>query len=334
MVASVFSTRIEAQMADVLAGKAVRGVTAADVAALVNHIAGRGMQTIPAYHPGKPTGASSGPALAASTAHTFRFWFDPAYPALERRWSINALGATDLDITAGSATLVTASATATRDIVSPITIRETLAAQTGTAAQHNLVITPNDAALTPWSISCQDYPRASLVEDASDLGTDLELFRTGQPMKREDLDQIIAALVGTEVGRRVLVNWAVPDTTAFAAQDATNAFVPIWADPIPVLARKLGRAATTGTLTCSMYAWTTSGTGNVRIKSDGAGNTSSSATVTSTPGWTTAVTLAVDCTDLTVADGRRSTRWDGLEAEMQSPLSQTIYVASVAIWEA
>jgi hypothetical protein len=331
------------QITAVLASKIVSGLTWADVGRLLNWIHGRGMHVIPTYSPGRPTGATAGPALSKATNDDYRhrFYFRPQFPALERMFTVLLEGDGDLDFQVDSGTIKTLVAGfGTAGAVN--TFKYVIPAQLSTDEDLRVDMHPQMNDITVLGLSAVDVPRYDLVADANDLGVEIEKLRSGQPIKREDLDELITALAGLEVGRRVLLNWAVPYhdgnavLTTYAALSSSGSFSDIWADPVPVLARKLGPAATTGTITCRMYAWVSDGTGEVRLDSSENGSSNTVSVTATTPTWTDELTLDVDCTDLTVVDGRRGAAWDDLDAVFRHTLdaaTNEIYVASVAIWE-
>ena len=340
------SSRGEIEYTDsVLAAKVVSGTTWADVARNHNWVAGRGMQLVPCYCPGRPAaGASAGPNLptAANDEYAFRFWSRPRYQAFERRWSFS-LGTSGNPVSITLPDGFAYSVGVARSVYGNFaTLTEVLSSQSSSDDDMTLKIEPNGADVYPMSIGCVEVPRVALLDNANDEGTDL--FRAGQPILRSKFDNVITGAASADLGRRQLLNWAVPYhdgnavLTTFAASSTNSAtYDDVWTGVVPVLARRDGSTATTGSIKCRMYAAVSGGTGTVRISSDGSANTSSTVNVTTDIatgyGWTDEITLSVDCDDLDTYDGLQSARFDGLMAEMQAPAGQTIYVASVAVWE-
>lgn len=334
-----------ASQAEVRSGQAVLGTTHTGVARLTNWAMGRGMCNIPVYSPGN--------TIAAAANGSYFFRVAPRYQAIQRVWcftlrststSVNSTVAIKVPSSAGSTT-ATVIAGGDRDALGSFVVPEARASQSATEEiiSCNLAVTGN--ACVVESISCWDMPRAELALDVNDDGVDLLTTSYRQPIYDGtcasiggEADAVVAALATC---RRVLMQWALPATTTEARSTSSTSYVSaLGGGTSIVLARKLYRSSTTGTLSAKIYARTadTSDIGDVRFTT-----TSGSSQVINIPtgshanfAWFGApLTFTADCEDLTVSDGRRSTRWDLLTVEFKvSDASDILYLASISVWEA
>jgi hypothetical protein len=340
MSALVPPYRVAIRTADVLAGASVRGPTWIDCAHLANWVLGRGANVLP--------GCAPIASLAPATDYALKWRVKPNYQAVERFWWLHiqstANDPSDVDITIpDTGAAETRRAQVDANAAWPVEVREVLSAQSAAEAELTAKLNIADGG-DLYGIGAWEIPRAELVFGGTDLGSEPSYLFPGSPIAATPLAGIVAATADDSVGRRAsLVQWAVPvtaggsTTTAFAFSTTSATWVDIWALPVPVLARKLGRSDTTGTITAKVLAWASDGStgGDVRLSGSRAG-AGSSTTIgsTTTPTWSAAFTLDVDADDLTASDGRRSSAWEELDVQIQRTSgSGTLYVASASIWE-
>lgn len=342
---AVLPYRVDVSTSDIRSGAAVRGPTWYGVAQLNNHTLGRGGMLVPAYSPGV--------ALTAGTTYLLAYWVLPRYQALERCWQILGRGATATNTLAIEApagvTARDAVAYTEEEDIQPVRFIETIGAQSEAEAELELELTPTSGGsnVNLDSVCCYEVPRAALaIGDSGDRGHGLVDTLPGQLIDAGAISPAVATLYNDQaIGRRVsLVQWAVPysaggsTTTSFAASTTSSSYQDLWDDGIPVLARQLDRSATTGAIVARFLAWTdgTGTGGEIRLSSSvhGASSTASVSNSVTSPTWTDPVVLEVDCTDLTAADGRRSSAWDELQVQYKADGTTTLYLASASVYEA
>lgn len=325
---------------EVVAGEAVRGPTWQAGAHLNNWINGRGPQLVPHYSPN---------VTLTTVTYLFAYRMKGYYQTIERKWTIQANAVQDPE----TLTVTPPVGAAQTIYVQPGTNAPTVDAiqeqlTTQTAAEGELVLTVQPSgAVTIMAIGCEALARPTLATDTNDRGVNITHMNPGSPVSAGNLANIIKTTSDDDTGRRAsILQWAVPysaggsTTTAFAASTTTDS--PSWAQvfelPCPVLARKIGRSATTGTITMKVLHWSSDGastTGTVRMLSSVNGaSTGVAIGGSTTPAWSSADTATVDCDDLSAADGRLNGAWDELDIEFNRGAgSGTLYIASVAIWE-
>lgn len=314
----------------------------AGAARLMNHAMGRG-QVAPCYSPGT--------TIAAGQDRSFIHWHGPRYQAIQRVWvfSLRSTSTTLNSTVAIRAPFDAADANATvtvsgdRDALNSFMVVENRASQSATAEQVscNLDVTGNDCVVE--SIGWWDMPRAQLALDANDDGVDLLGLQYRQAIydgtNRSvggEADAVLAALTAV---RRVLGEWAVPATVTDALQVTATSYTALPGSTI-VLARKLFRSSTTGTLSARVYAKTddASDIADVRFTT-----TSGASAVINIPTNSHAafaffgapLTFQADCTDYDEPDGLRDGDWDELTIEAKVTAGgDKLYLASRGIWEA
>ena len=326
-------------------GLPVLGTDHSGVCRLIHWATGRGMMVIPAYSPGN--------TIAAAANGTYNFRVKPRAQSIQRVWAItirsgsttrNTTVAVKVPSTAGSTT-ATVTAGGDRERLSTFLIVEDRAAQNDTeeTLSINLAVTVESCVVE--SIACWDMPRAELALNTTDDGVDLLTTQYRAPIFDGvnksiggEADAVVAALATC---RRVLMQWALPATTTEARSTSSTSYVSaLGGGTSIVLARKLYRSSTTGTLSAKIYARTadTSDIGDVRFTT----TSGASATINLPTGshanfawFGSPLTFQADCEDLTVSDGRRSTRWDLLTVEFKvTDASDVLYLASISVWEA
>ena len=319
MTASVPLIRPTSRPRDVFTSDPVRALTALEAGKLANWCLGLGSPLIPSYAPLV--------TVTATDELLFQFRVRPRFQALERLWQFRMLAAAPMEVSIevpSGATAVTSSVSDTRETAFSFGVIETLGSQSATEAEITCAITPGDTtSLTIESISCIEIPRAFLATGNADLGTELTRFVTGQPILA-NLDNALDAIADpTLVGRRAsLSQWSVPATVGGATSTAhakasagTGSYETIY-DGLPVLTRKDGPSATTGLVTCKMLAWVSGGTADLRLSSSVHGASTAVSINNTSPAWSGAITLDVDCEDLAEADGLQGGVFDRLTPQI------------------
>lgn len=348
MAATVPDRRLIAQHADIDAGRAVRAATWRDVALTANWTLGRGAMLVPAH--------AVGLTLMPGNEYEFRYRVRPRPQAIERVWSIHSRVAgtgpayLKVEVPSGSAP-VELSPAPRRGVVYAFRaslVTETVAAPSSTEQTLTLAITPQLGSVIIDSISCWEVPRAELTTNSTDDGTDIAQINPGQPMRGSTVAQLAQVYADpTQIGRRAsLWQWAVPvavngvTTTSYAKTITTSAPFSddVFSLPIPMLARKIGRNDITSQVRAKVLAWVSSGTGSVRLVSSKNGASGDVNISTTTPAWSSAITLDVDCEDLDSDDGRQTAAtptWDEVDLEARvTTAGPTLYIAAVSVWEA
>lgn len=352
---------------DLKSGRAVREGTWAAAAGLSNHLLGRGRCLIP------PTRIFTDPtAFTGGTEYVFRFRVKPSLQALEREWvfSFDDLlfdGITSASNPSGPRANTTYlievpnGGTAITHVVaqnehSTLSITESVGSQSDTDMELTCAITPSAVTSSgrEITVSCWEKPRATLVMDSTDLGANVGELRVAAPIKAELLTILTANAAQTTILKRGgYFHWSQPataggaTTTAYAVSSTSSTHVPIFAYSasgvrtaigIPILVPKYYRTSTTGTVQVRVLGWTSSGatTLSVRATTSRTGTTSSAVTTSATtPTWLTAISLPVDCEDLSTDNGLRGP--DTLELVnvefARSAGAGTVYVAAVSIFD-
>lgn len=331
-------------------GREVKASTFTDMGQICNWLLGRGMQDVPCYAPF----AGSNGALASGTEYGFHFRLRPRYQSLRRVWQINARAdatatAVDFEAPAGSA-VTTASAVSARSLLAPLEVIESVT-QSASESELTLTVKPTSQNMVIDAIGAWSIPRGTLNAANDDRGVDITAFRAGQAISAESLYAAAKAQANlrtvladvTLIGRRVLVQWAVPAdangtaTTAFAATTTSTTFQDLWeSEGVPVLARKVTRTGTTATIKAKFYAWVeATGGGEIRITTSHSATTTSAVTISATtPTWSDALTFVIDCEDMDAADGLQAATFDELQVEYRSTVvGKAIYLASASAWE-
>ena len=299
MTATVPAARKVVQQADVVTGVAVRGRTWLDAGELANWCSGSGEMLVPAYSPEQ--------TIASGTNRTFRYRVTPPGRAVRRVWVLYLEGncAITLDGNVGPATdyITDSGGTWVRYV-------EDLTAKSSALQEISLTITnaASSAGLDVKSIACFEDPRIVLDKDATDLGVELTTLAVREPIEARpysSLGGIAAALASAQ--RRQYFNVARPADTNGAWATALGTFAEMLTE-IPILARKLYPASTTGNVRfaalCSASDATTDG--EIDITNNASGN---NVTLTVTNPGTTFAWYTIDfasdilCEDLTEATG-------------------------------
>lgn len=299
MTATVPAARPIVRQADVVSGQAVRARTWLDAAELANWCSGNGEVVVPAYSPEQ--------TVPAGSTRVFRYRVTPPGRAVRRVWVLYLEGncAITLDGNVGpSADYITDSGGTWVRYV------EDLTAKSSALQEISLTITnaASSAGLDVKSIACYEDPRIVLDKDATDLGVELTSLVVREPIQENaytSMGGIAAALASVQ--RRQYFNIARPDNTTDAWSTTSGTFALMLGE-VPILARKLYPASTTGNVRfaalCSASDATTDG--EIDILNAASGN---NVTLTVTNPGTTFAWYTIDfasdilCEDLTEATG-------------------------------
>lgn len=335
MTATVPAARPIVRQDDIVAGKAVRARTWLDAGSLANWCSGNGEYLVPAYSPEQ--------TIAANKTFVFRYRVTPPGRAVRRVWQLYVEGncAITLDGSVGpSADYITDSGGTWVRYV------EDLTAKSATLQEISLSIANavSSATLSVKSICCYEDPRIVLDKDATDLGVELTSLSVREPIQENPYTSLggIAAALGAEQ-RRQYFNIARPDDTAECWATTSGTF-SIMLDEVPILARKLYSASTTGDVRfaalCSASDATTDG--EIRITNNATANT---VTLTVTNPGTSWAWYSIDfASDILCENLSESTGWpDGallttvaktLDVDFRrSGGAGTFYVAAIAAIE-
>ena len=299
MSATVPAARTIVRQFDVATGLAVRARTWLDAAELANWCGGNGETLVPAYQPEQ--------TVPAGGTRVFRYRVTPPGRAVRRVWVLYLEGNSAISIVGNvgpSVDYITDSGGTWVRYVEDLTAKSTA------LQEISLTITnaASSASLEVNSIACFEDPRIVLDKDATDLGVELTSVAVREPLQENphtSMGGIAQALAGEQ--RRQYFNIARPDNTTDAWGTASGAF-GILLDAVPVLARKLYPASTTGDVRfaalCKASDVTTSG--EIRITNNATANT---VTIVVTNPGTTFTWYTIDfasdilCEDLTEATG-------------------------------
>ena len=299
MSATVPAARTIIQQGDVVSGQAVRARTWLDAAELANWCNGNGEALVPAYSPEQ--------TITSNKTFVFRYRVTPPGRAVRRVWVLYLEGncAITLDGNVGPATdyIVDSGGTWVRYV-------EDLTAKSSALQEISLSIAnaTSSATLTVKSIACYEDPRIVLDKDATDLGVELTSVSVREPIQENpytSLGGIAAALAGAQ--RRQYFNIARPDDIAECWATTSGTF-GIMLDEVPILARKLLPADTTGNVRFAALCRASDATtdGEIRITNNATANT---VTLTVTDPGTTFAWFTVDfpadilCEDLSYGSG-------------------------------
>lgn len=336
----------------ILDGYPVASSPLLDMAALLNHVQGMGAQVIPCYSPGQ--------AITAGNTATFRFRSVPRYQTIQRVWTVgvrssHATSAAGVQLaapTGGSFTAYPSRGPVPRGAVTPLIYVETVSAQAAAEAELSLDVKATDVDMVVDSLGCWEMPRTALAIGGSEAGQDLELVRPGSAIMvgtGQHVGGLAAAMASarTTARRSGLVQWSIDGTITSAVAFTAGVYTSLWLLPQLILARKLYRTSTTGTVSARVWGWMSDATTACNIQfnttSGGTGvyiTSVPAAAASQTPQWWPVTggapgSFAVDCEDLTIADGRRSARYDDVQAQVKiTSGAGKFYVSAVSVFEA
>lgn len=335
MAARVLARRPEPIESAIRVGEPVSSSTWQALGALANYLRGTGAQLVPAYCPAY--------TIASSATGVFNFRVKPRGAAIQRVWCLLLKGSTgatyaEVKAPASSGTMLTAYLPPITDVRAPIVYVENLAAKSATEAGITLEIKANGGNVTVDSIACYEQTRPILSIDSTDYGCDLETLRPRDPIyyrANRSWRGVVEGLAQCDPRTVGLFHWSVPEAGAYTR--TTASYLDVFTHAVPIIARKLGTSATTGSVKWAAYAKVAGGAGGqVRVTTTESG-VSDSVTVSGTSfAWTTARSITIDCTDMDSADGRQtaaSPAWDRINFGLQGDGTNALSVAAISVWD-
>lgn len=315
-------------------GAPVSSRTWQGAAFLGNFLRGKGAQLVPWCVPQR--------SIAAGVTESFRFRVKTRSSAVQRVWGVvlragAASGVTaEIEAPALTGTTRTVPVSASLDTRTPIVYVETLASKAATEQEIAVSIKAVGGAVIVEGIACMEQDRPLLNQDTTDYGCDVVTLSTGQPMLDDafrSIGGVMDTLANADARRVGIFHWTMGDG---AATRTLGTFTPLLTLAVPALARKLARAAVTGSVKWSVYAKVAANKGTVRLTTTGSG-VSDPMTVTSTTyAWTTAQTVSIHCDDMASVDGRQTAAspvWDDLQIEIAGDGTNLLSVSGVSIWD-
>lgn len=333
--------------ANVLAGQPVMGIDAENAAATAMWAMGRGGTLIPTcvmkqtFTPGQ--------------TKNFRTRVYTRNQSAMRMWTLSMRAVTSggnnglvkVIITPGGGSAQTFWVPLREDAAYPISCFEEVASASD--ADEELIITvesdgDNVNSFLLVALGCTDVPRRTLEQDATDVGVDLTTTQFRAPIFDDTGESLGGVLATTQqsftAARRLgMYHFIKPDNVTDATQVTATSFTPLFRGNVSMLGRKYYTSSTTTTLDWMLLAASkagNSGTASIRITmTSGATSTINVLAATTTISWHgTPNTFAVDCEDLSVGDGRRSSRWDEMLIEGKvNGGGDVLYVCSIAVRE-
>lgn len=307
-----------------------------NAANLANWLAGRGGQLIPAFCYG---------TLAGNTTKTLNLHVLPRKQALTRAWVISAYATSAtpfvLTVTRGSFSQAFTFAQ-TRVDSAPAILYEPITSPTdtvGTATQLTLTLASSASSGAGFidSISCFEVPRAVVVPGLDDGTVVLDRYRPGAPIHQFSVETLVDAVTDlAAISRRNgMYCWAVDVADCFST--TSTSYVPIFDLLKPAVLAAYTDAANGALdyINCKVYARSTVLGGTFRVTAaSGDSNTinlTSSGAWVWNPGTINTRTVSVDTENLSVSDGRRSSRWDELTFELKAGTAGVAEIATICI---
>ncbi len=308
---------------------------------IANFLRGKGAVLVPWCYPNR--------TITSGVTESFRFRVKPRNTAVQRVWAVLVrsvtldpftadVGATtaELEAPALTGTTVTIPVNQSLDTRIPQLYTEVLGSKSSTEAEISISVKAiGGVSLIVEAISCYEQDRPILNRDSTDLGVDVVTCATAQPMFDADyvsIGGIMDSLAGSDARRVGIFHWTVGDSTSVNRTSAVE--TNLLSLGVPVLARKLGRSATTGVLKWAVYAkMSSAGTGTVRLTTSSSGADSVINVTSTSYAWTTAAaTDPVDCDSMSAADGRQSSAWDDMQFAYAGDGTRTITLQSISVW--
>ena len=346
MPAPVSRDRPAASSTRIAFGRPVRSFDWQSIAALANHVRGRGMVLIP-----QTIVMETIPA--GTTTRTYRFRVKPGPVCTQRCWLLELLSASTttvctVSVALNGGTAVSYTCTASNQMLVPAEFFDSVAIGTAETEMTCAITTNAGAACTVVSIACVEMPRASL-DIANEEGIDLAREAPLQPVDVNSIGNTAveacgfgAANAALNASRRIgmhhlILGGSEGNGLQFTGDTAFHSVYTAGAEA-PILGRYLYSGDTTRTLTFKACGKITGGA-TLSVKVTMTSGATTTITTTSAAGsppiwFGTSNTIAVDAEDLTVSDGRRSARFDVAKIEYKTSVgAQTLNLYSVSIWE-
>ena len=330
---------------DIQIGRAVRGLTWRNVVLASNWALGRGAQVVPWHSPYL--------AVASAANITLRYKCKTRYAAVRRRWAFwirstatAGVSTVAIEVPSGG-TSQTVYVGDSKHSLRPFFVEENLSAQSSAENELTCKITATSGAIIIEGVSAVEMPRSSLDIGATEGGVSDLTVQPREPIYDGTFKSVggfvdSVAQAYQAARRASLFQWASNDSTtageAIAISSITPTYTNVFPLPLPLLGRKRQRTDVVKEASARVYARMSAAgpTGTVRFTMV-SGDTASITGITGTSyAWyptTNAAAFDVDCTDMTVSDGRRSARWDDCTIDATVSAAATVYIASVSIWE-
>lgn len=317
--------------ATVRSGDPIRGALWAPVGSALGFALGSPRTLIPWCSPDWVLRSTDG-------TQTLSFRAFPSIQATHRMWNVVLADTAEDEFASGVVTFTNPSGgSSTLNLDSGarvLTHVETVVLRTNAESTLSVTVSLSKGFCLVAGISCVELPRRELAVDVIDLGIESASLVGGAPIlggvTGHSLGAIPDALSAALVrGRRHLVQWARPETTADAWSTASASYVDTPVAGLEILERHLYAGDAAGVDgTARVRAWVSGGTGDVQIvTSDGAVSVAVSAT---TPTWHT-LTPDIAAEDMSAADGRRG-GVDLLTVQARKSGGGTLYIAGIGVF--
>lgn len=313
-------SRPPASVADILVGKPVRALTWLDFASLAHWISGRGQVIVPQHRTC---------VILDGVSTQARYYVPASGRAIERWWVVelrsvtHGAGATARGtLTAGG---YSQTVSASSDLWPSIYLlrEKALTPSTSESEISILISSTGGAALRVESIGCWELPRAVLDRTAADCGIALDslfprrpIFNDGSSPLEYSLGNVVGSAHEMTVAnplRRIghVGRWGYELTSSSASAASLTV------GPYHIVPRKDRTTDTTRTIRCRVYGYESTGVGQYRVVGGTAG-ASSWVTLPTSAGWSTEIDIAIDCEDLSTADGQPAGGYDTLDFQARS----------------
>lgn len=277
--------------------------------------------------------------LTKSTTYNFHYRTKTRVVNVQRLWTFAFRGvtqATNVTVSVNGGTSYTFRAS-TFTGQFPASVVETVAAKSSAEADLKVTVTiGSDTDVWMDAIRCYEVPRPMLNYDTTDYGVLLASEQSPQPIDAISYESIYGtfnSLVNQDPRRVGLYHWAVPAELPLTR--TSNVAQNLLTLTVPVLQRILTSGATTAQISWSVYAKIAGGgTAVINMSTDGSAASDNMSVTSAAFAWTTTRTVSVDCEDLTAGDGRRSTRFDGLQFAIASDGVNQLSLAGISVWDA
>jgi hypothetical protein len=343
MSVSVPEQRIALIESEVGVSESVRSVSWVDAVRLHNWIVGRPVTLVPCYRPG---------AIEDSGDDNFYFRWKPRYQ--DTRYILRLTLVTASGGTVPTTVTIPVGGTAHAGLVARERTRAPaeyqfvydLASQSTTEMEFSFSVeTDTDAPVVIEACSVEAAPRTLLTDDASDLGLDRLRFWPRSPITQNDLGKLLARQNEVLAAARRVGGFQHAFGTFNNPEFTSGSWTDVFDEPFALLGRYLYSGDTTRTWSWRIRVRCSNGTtaGSVRMSNTSGGAGISTITVpagTTTATWLPSTagdpaTFTSDCEDPTAADGRRSSRDDEHNVQVQRTAGAgTIYIESICVWEA
>lgn len=318
--------------ATVRSGDPIRGALWAPVGSALGFALGSPRTLIPWCSPDWVMWSTDG-------TQTLSFRAFPSIQATHRMWKVVIADTAEDELASGVVTFTDPSGgSSTLNLDSGarvLTHVETVVSRTSAEATLSVTVSLSKDFCLVAGISCVELPRRELAVDAIDLGIESASLVGGAPIlggvTGHSLGAIPDALSAALVrGRRHIVQWARPATTADAWSTTSSSYVDTPVAGLEILERHLYAGDGSGAAAAAVraLAWVSGGTGDLEIAT--AVGTETIAISATSPTWVSG-TLPIDTEDMTTADGRRSAA-QVLTVQARKNSGGTLYLAGIGVF--